>query len=206
MQQQQQQQQQQHFTYLYVMLSRIELHDLVLLLRVDCLLLVERPSYNEEGRAATAPLEDEVQLRGGYNTFTDSIRSYSRSSGIAMLPLAHDLGRAATPPLEEEEEEEEIGLRAKSTTFNHCSCNDHQLDSAHSESSATAMLSSTHGLRQSVSVSDLENRPPSTNLETWMSVSDEHLLISPTGGKASSSSSSVNSQAKEAHLTRSLSS
>ncbi|VDK37657.1 unnamed protein product [Taenia asiatica] len=120
--------------------------------------------------------------------------------------IATDLGRAATPPLEEEEEEEEIRLRAKSTTFNHCSCNEHQLNSPDSESSATAMLSSTHGLRQSVSVSDLENRPPSTNLETWMSNSDEHLLISPTGGKASSLSSSVKSQAKEANMKRSYSS
>ncbi|VDK37658.1 unnamed protein product [Taenia asiatica] len=125
--------------------------------------------------------------------------------------IGTDLGRAATPPLEEEEEEgererkrEEVRLRAKSNTFNHCSCNEHQLNSPDSESSATAMLSSTHGLRQSVSVSDLENRPPSTNLETWMSVSDEHLLISPTGGKASASS--MKSQAKEAHLFRSLSS
>ncbi|KAL5105683.1 hypothetical protein TcWFU_002043 [Taenia crassiceps] len=112
--------------------------------------------------------------------------------------IGTDLGRAATPPLEEE-----VRLRANSSTFDRRDRTENQLNSPDSESSATAMLPSAHGLRQSVSVSDLDNRPSSTNLETWMSISDEHLLISPTGGEVLAS---VGSQAKDAHLFRSLSS
>ncbi|KAH9279545.1 hypothetical protein ECG_07751 [Echinococcus granulosus] len=123
--------------------------------------------------------------------------------------MGRDLCRASPPlpPPPPTLEEDEVRLRGRSKIVDNRGRNLRHANSLDSESSATTMLSSnSHSLRRqhSTSVSDLDMmRPPSTHLEAWMGVSDEHLLISPTGG---TDASSMEPQAKAAHLLRSLSS
>ncbi|CDS36481.1 conserved hypothetical protein [Echinococcus multilocularis] len=118
--------------------------------------------------------------------------------------MGRDVCRASPPPTLGEDE---VRLRGRSKTVDNRGCNQRHANSPDSESSATAMLSSnSHSLRRrhSTSVSDLYMmRPPSTHLEAWMGVSDEHLLISPTSG---TETSSIGSRVKAAHLLHSLSS
>nr|CDS22374.1 hypothetical protein EgrG_000358100 [Echinococcus granulosus] len=152
---------------------------------------------------------DEVKLRNLNKRPSLPVTFQKELHNSTSSIMGRDLCRASPPlpPPPPTLEEDEVRLRGRSKIVDNRGRNLRHANSLDSESSATAMLSSnSHSLQRqhSTSVSDLDMmRPPSTHLEAWMGVSDEHLLISPTGG---TDASSMEPQAKAAHLLRSLSS
>ncbi|KAM7533863.1 hypothetical protein Aperf_G00000109342 [Anoplocephala perfoliata] len=104
-----------------------------------------------------------------------------------------DLVQAGAPSLDDE-----VKLRNRCQIIDQRDRNQSLHNSSDSATSATAMLS--RETRHSISASETDVRPPSANIEPWMVVSDEHLLIGPIGETYSSS------RAKGGHLWRSLSS
>ncbi|KAH9279843.1 hypothetical protein ECG_07748 [Echinococcus granulosus] len=152
---------------------------------------------------------DEVKLRNLNKRPSLPVTFQKELHNSTSSIMGRDLCRASPPlpPPPPTLEEDEVRLRGRSKIVDNRGRNLRHANSLDSESSATAMLSSnSHSLQRqhSTSVSDLDMmRPPSTHLEAWMGVSDEHLLISPTGG---TDASLMEPQAKAAHLLRSLSS
>ncbi|VDO08763.1 unnamed protein product [Rodentolepis nana] len=91
-----------------------------------------------------------------------------------------DVARASTPPVDNE-----IRLLNRNKVIGQPELDNNHYNSSDSATSATAMLPTSRGLGQSISASHMDLRPLSTNMETWLVASDEHLLISPTGEGAS---------------------